>query len=142
MIDPRGQRFAAALTTLVLALALLSGSTWLLLAQALVFATGLALGPAASPYAWLFRTAVRPRLGPPAELEDAAPPRFAQGCGLAFTLVALVGVALGAPVLTTVALSAALAAAFLNAAFGFCVGCEIYLRLRRAGVRLPLSSNT
>jgi hypothetical protein len=141
MIDPRGQRFAAALTTLVLALALLSGSTWLLAAQALVFASGLALGPAASPYAWLFRTAVRPRLGPPAELEDAAPPRFAQGCGLAFTLVALVGVALGAPVLTTVALSAALAAAFLNAAFGFCVGCEIYLRLRRAGVRLPLSSN-
>jgi hypothetical protein len=141
MIDPRGQRFAAALTTLVLALALLSGSTWLLAAQVLVFASGLALGPAASPYAWLFRTAVRPRLGPPAELEDAAPPRFAQGCGLAFTLVALVGVALGAPVLTTVALSAALAAAFLNAAFGFCVGCEIYLRLRRAGVRLPLSSN-
>jgi len=141
MIDPRGQRFAAALTTLVLALALLSGSTWLLAAQAVVFASGLALGPAASPYAWLFRTAVRPRLGPPAELEDAAPPRFAQGCGLAFTLVALVGVALGAPVLTTVALSAALAAAFLNAAFGFCVGCEIYLRLRRAGVRLPLSSN-
>jgi hypothetical protein len=142
MIDPRGQRFAAALTTLVLAVALLSGSTWLLLAQALVFATGLALGPAASPYAWVFRTLVRPRIGPPTTLEDAAPPRFAQGCGLAFTLVALLGVAVGAPVLTTVAVSAALAAAFLNAAFGLCLGCEIYLRARRAGVRLPLSSSS
>jgi hypothetical protein len=142
MIDPRGQRFAAALTTVVLAVALLTGSTWLLLAQALVFATGLVRGPSASPYAWVFRTLVRPRIAPPADLEDAAPPRFAQGCGLAFTLVALLGVAFGASMLTTVAVSAALAAAFLNAAFGFCLGCEIYLRLRRAGVPLSLSSGS
>lgn len=139
MIDPRGQRFAAAVTTLVLAVALLSDSTWLLVAQAAAFAAGLLLGPASSPYAWVFRTVVRPRIGPPADLEDAAPPRFAQGCGLAFTVLALLGVALGMPVLTTVAVSAALAAAFLNAAFGVCLGCEIYLRLRRAGVPLRLS---
>jgi len=139
VIDPRGQRFAAAVTTLVLAVALLSDSTWLLVAQAAAFAAGLLLGPASSPYAWVFRTVVRPRIGPPADLEDAAPPRFAQGCGLAFTVLALLGVALGMPVLTTVAVSAALAAAFLNAAFGVCLGCEIYLRLRRAGVPLRLS---
>ena len=139
MIDPRGQRFAAAVTTLVLAVALLSDSTWLLVAQAAAFAAGLLLGPASSPYAWVFRTVVRPRIGPRADLEDAAPPRFAQGCGLAFTVLALLGVALGMPVLTTVAVSAALAAAFLNAAFGVCLGCEIYLRLRRAGVPLRLS---
>jgi hypothetical protein len=126
-------------TTLVLAVALLSDSTWLLVAQAAAFAAGLLLGPASSPYAWVFRTVVRPRIGPPADLEDAAPPRFAQGCGLAFTVLALLGVALGMPVLTTVAVSAALAAAFLNAAFGVCLGCEIYLRLRRAGVPLRLS---
>jgi hypothetical protein len=126
-------------TTLVLAVALLSDSTWLLVAQAAAFAAGLLLGPASSPYAWVFRTVVRPRIGPPADLEDAAPPRFAQGCGLAFTVLALLGVALGMPVLTTVVVSAALAAAFLNAAFGVCLGCEIYLRLRRAGVPLRLS---
>ncbi len=141
MIDPRGQRVAAALTTLVLAVVLLTGSTSLLAAQALVFAVGLLAGPASTPYAWVFRAVVRPRLGPPTQLEDARPPRFAQGCGLAFTVVALLGVALGSPVLTTVAVSAALAAAFLNAAFGLCLGCEVYLLLRRAGVRLPLSSS-
>jgi hypothetical protein len=140
VIDPRGQRFAAALTTAVLAVVLLTGSTWLLIAQAAVFAVGAGAGPARTPYAWLYRTLVRPRLGPPSHLEDAAPPRFAQMCGLAFTAVALLGVALGLPALTLVAVSAALAAAFLNAAFALCLGCEIYLRARRAGLRLPLSA--
>lgn len=140
MIDPRGQRFAATLTTLVLAAVLLTGSAWLLLAQAAIFAVGVLAGPARTPYAWLFRTAVKPRLGPPREMEDAAPPRFAQLCGLAFSAVGLLGVVLGAGVLTTVAVAFALAAAFLNAAFGFCLGCEIYLLARRAGIRLPLST--
>jgi hypothetical protein len=137
VIDPRGQRVAAALTTVVLAVVLLTGNLWLLAAQAAVFAVGVLAGPARTPYAWLYRTAVRPRLGPPRALEDAAPPRFAQACGLAFAAVGLLGVALGVPALTTVAVAAALAAAFLNAAFGFCLGCEIYLLARRAGVRLP-----
>jgi hypothetical protein len=141
MIDPRGQRFAAALTTLVLAAVLLTGSTWLLLAQAAVFAVGALAGPARTPYAWVFRTFVRPRIGAASQTEHPAPPRFAQLCGLAFTAVALVGVVLGLPALTVVAVSAALAAAFLNAAFGVCLGCEVYLRLRRAGVRLPLSTS-
>lgn len=137
MIDPRGQRFAAGLTTVVLAVVLLTGYPWLLLAQAAVFALGAFAGPARTPYAWLYRTAVRPRLGPPSSLEDAAPPRFAQACGLAFAAVGLLGVVLGLPALTTGAVAAALAAAFLNAAFGFCLGCEIYLMARRAGLRLP-----
>ena len=137
MIDPRGQRVAAALTTLVLAAVLLTGNVWLLLAQAAIFAVGVLAGPTATPYAWLYRTAVRPRLGPPSELEDATPPRFAQLCGLAFAAVGLLGAALGSGVAVTVAVSTALAAAFLNAAFGFCLGCEMYLRLRRAGIRVP-----
>ena len=137
MIDPRGQRAAAALTSLVLAAVLLTGNPWLLLVQTAVFATGTVAGPARTPYAWLFRTLVRPRLGPPSHLEDPAPPRFAQACGLAFTAAAMLGVALGAPWLTTTAVAAALAAAFLNAAFGFCLGCELYLLARRAG--LPVS---
>ena len=137
MIDPRGQRLAATLTTVVLAVVLLTGNPWLLAAQAGVFAVGVLAGPAATPYAWLFRTAVRPRLGPPAELEAAEPPRFAQLCGLTFTAFALLGVASGIAALTTVAVALALAAAFLNAAFGFCLGCEMYLRIRRAGIRIP-----
>ena len=137
MIDPRGQRLAATLTTVVLAVVLLTGNPWLLAAQAGVFAVGVLAGPAATPYAWLFRTAVRPRLGPPAELEAAEPPRFAQLCGLAFTAFAQLGVVSGFATLTAVAVALALAAAFLNAAFGFCLGCEMYLRIRRAGIRIP-----
>ena len=137
MIDPRGQRLAASLSTVVLAVVLLTGNPWLLLAQAAVFAVGVLAGPAATPYAWLYRTAVRPRLGPPTELEAAEPPRFAQLCGLAFTAVALLGVVLGSGAVLTIAVSFALAAPFLNAAFGFCLGCEMYLRIRRAGIRIP-----
>ena len=137
MIDPRGQRFAATLTTTVLAVVLLTGNPWLLLAQAGIFALGVLAGPAATPYAWLYRTTVRPRLGPPAELEAVEPPRFAQLCGLAFTAIALLGVVTGLGAVTTGAVALALAAAFLNAAFGFCLGCEMYLRIRRAGIRIP-----
>lgn len=130
-VDPRGPRFAAVLTTLVLALVLLTGSTWLLLAQAVVFALGAA---GRSPYAVVFQRLVRPRLGPPAELEDARPPRFAQLVGLVFTIVALAGYALGSSVLGVAATAAAFSAAFLNAAFGICLGCEVYLLLRRIPV--------
>jgi hypothetical protein len=128
-VDPRGLRLAAALTALVLAVVLLTGSGWLLGAQAVVFALGVV---DRSPYGWLFRRLVRSRLGPPAELEDARPPRFAQGVGLAFALAGVVGFLLGSEVLALTATAAALAAAFLNAAFGVCLGCELYLVIRRA----------
>lgn len=119
------------MTTAVLAAVLVGGSFWLLAAQALVFAAGAALGVTRSPYGLLFRHLVRPRLGPPAETEDAAPPRFAQTVGLAFALVGLVGYGAGPLWLGMAATACALAAAFLNAAFGYCLGCEMYLVLRR-----------
>jgi hypothetical protein len=134
-IDPRGPRFAATLTTVVLAVALLSTSTALTVAllavQAVLFGIGAVAGIGRTPYGFAFRTLVRPRLAPPTELEDAAPPRFAQGVGLAFALVALAGYLSGATLLGAVATGAALAAAFLNAAFGFCLGCEVYLLGKR-----------
>lgn len=134
-IDPRGARFAAAVTALVLAVALVaapSGLTVLLVAaQAVVFAVGATRGVQHTPYSWAFRTLVRPRLGAPAELEDPAPPRFAQAVGLGFAVVALLGFLAGAPLLGSVATGLALAAAFLNAVFGFCLGCELYLLGRR-----------
>ena len=130
-VDPRGQRFAAAVTTLVLGAVLLTQSVWLLALQALVFAVGALAGVRRSPYSLLFAKAVRPRIGPPAHTEDPQPPRFAQGVGLVFALVGLVGFLLGVPTLGLVATGLALAAAFLNAAFGFCLGCEMYLLIRR-----------
>ncbi|MDA8369224.1 MAG: DUF4395 domain-containing protein [Nocardiopsaceae bacterium] len=130
-VDPRGQRFAAALTTVVLAIVVITGNAWLLAAQALVFAIAVVAGVRFSPYGLLFARAVRPRIGPPAEWEDAAPPRFAQGVGLAFALAGLVGYLLAVPWIGMGATALALFAAFLNAAFGFCLGCEMYLLLRR-----------
>lgn len=135
-VDPRGQRFAAALTVVVLAVVLLTApstlATGLLAAQAVLFATAVALGVQRTPHAWLFRALVRPRIGAPAETEDAAPPRFAQAVGLVFAVVGLAGFVSGLTALGLVATAFALAAALLNAAFGFCLGCEIYLLAKRA----------
>lgn len=131
-IDPRGARFGATITTVVLAIVLVTESAWLLAAQGIVFALGAFFGLKASPYGVLFRTLVRPRLGPPTELEAEAPPRFAQAVGLVFAVVGTIGFATGLTWLGLVATGMALAAAFLNAAFGFCLGCEIYLLARRA----------
>jgi hypothetical protein len=137
LVDPRGPRFAATLTTVVLAVTLLTGSPWLLALQAVVFALATVRGLSASPYSWAFRRFVRPRLAPPAELEDARPPRFAQGVGLGFAGLGLLGAALGATPVFLAATGLALAAAFLNAAFGYCLGCEVYLLIRRYFPHFP-----
>ncbi|MEV7390403.1 MULTISPECIES: DUF4395 domain-containing protein [unclassified Streptomyces] len=134
-IDARGPRFAAAVTTAVLAAALITRSPWLLAWQTLVFAFGAAAGVGRSPYGWLFRTAVRPRLAPPTEFEPPEPPRFAQAVGLVFAGLGLVGFTLGPGWLGLAATGLALAAAFLNSAFGYCLGCEMFLLLRRLAVR-------
>ena len=134
-IDARGPRFAATLTTVVLAGVLLAAPSTvalvLLAAQTVVFAVGAVAGVQHTPYAWLFKSLVRPRLAPPTATEDPAPPRFAQGIGLVFAAVALVGYLSGATLLGAIATGFALGAAFLNAAFGFCLGCEVYLLVRR-----------
>ena len=134
-VDPRGPRTGAAITTVVLAVGLLTQSAWVLAAQAVVFALGAA---GRSPYQWLFKVLVRPRLGPPAEREPAAPTRFAQLVGLLFAVPAAIGFAAGSGVAGTVFTAFALVAAFLNAAFGLCLGCELYLLVARAAGR-PLA---
>ena len=116
---------------MVLAAVLLTGSVWLIAAQTVVFALGAFAGLGRNPYSVLYRRFVRPRLAPPRELEASAPPRFAQGVGFAFALVGTLALALGATTAGLVAVGLALAAAFLNAAFGFCLGCEVYLLGRR-----------
>ena len=138
-VDPRGPRFGAAVTTVVLALALVlvgtTAGTALVAWQTLVFALGAIVGLQAQPYGIVFRTLIRPRLSPPAELEDAAPPRFAQAVGLGFLVVALIASLAGVSVVATVAIAFALAAAFLNAAFDFCLGCELFLLGKRLAHR-------
>lgn len=133
-IDPRGPRFAAAVTAVVLGAALVLGPAagWpLLVIQTAAFAAGALLGVRYQPYGWAFRRFVRPRLAAPAHLEDARPPRFAQTVGLAFALVGLLGVTLGIPLLFQGALGLALVAALLSAVFDVCLGCQLFLAGRR-----------
>ena len=130
-VDPRGQRFSATLTAIVLVIVLVTGSGWLLGFQALIFGIGAVFGLRYAPYGLIYRFAVRPRLGPPAELEAEPPPRFAQAVGLVFSVIGVIGYAAGITPLGLAAAAAALAAAFLNAAFGFCLGCEMYLLIQR-----------
>ncbi|CAI9410643.1 DUF4395 domain-containing protein [Nocardioides sp. T2.26MG-1] len=136
-IDPRGPQFAATLTSVALIVVLLlapdPAAVTVLALQAAVFAVGAARGVQHTPYAWLFRTLVRPRLAAPADLEDPAPPRFAQTVGLGFALIGLVGFLAGLDVVGLVATGFALVAALLNAIFRFCLGCELYLLIRRLG---------
>ena len=131
-IDVRGPRFAAAVTAVVLAVALVLGSGVLVAVQAVVFAIGAFAGLRYAPYGALFRAVVAPRLGPVREREPEAPPRFAQLVGLLFAVVGAAGYLLGVPVLGAVATGLALVAALLNAVTGFCLGCELYLIARRA----------
>ena len=134
-IDARGPRFGATVTTIVLAaIFVLQGSaaaTALLVIQAIVFGLGALIGVHAQPYGVFFAKVIRPRLAPATNFEAPEPPRFAQFVGLLFVVAALVGIALDAPLLTQIAVGFALAAAFLNAAFAFCLGCEMYLIIKR-----------
>ncbi|MBM7806123.1 membrane associated rhomboid family serine protease [Geodermatophilus bullaregiensis] len=131
-VDVRGPRFAAWVTSAVLVLVLLPASGPLAAVQAAVFAVGAAAGLRYAPYAVLFRTLVAPRLGPAREREPEAPVRFAQLVGLVFAAVGAAGYLAGAPLVGAVATGLALVAALLNAATGFCLGCELYLTVRRA----------
>jgi hypothetical protein len=138
LLDPRGPRFAAGVTSVVLVLVLIFSSGWLALAQAVVFAIS-AAAPRYSPYGLLYRVLLAPRLGRPAELEPAAPVRFAQAVGLVFLAGAALGYLLGARPVGLVLTALGLLAAFLNVAFGLCLGCEVYLAFRRLTHR-PLPS--
>ena len=138
-IDPRGPRFTAGVTAALLLVTVVLGfggldlaAILLLAALAAVFAWSAVAGVARHPFGLLFRALVRPRLAPPAELEDPRPPTFAQLVGFIVTgtgvVLGLVGLEFAVPI----AASLAFVAAFLNAAFGYCLGCQIYLLLVRA----------
>ena len=160
-IDPRGPRFAAGITSLLLLIDVLLGLTGLSTAQdasgawalpaatlaerildpafLLLLVTGLlflwgVLAPRTAPWGVLYRKLVQPRLAPPTDLEDPRPPRFAQGVGLFVVSLGLILQLAGVPWALPIAAAAAFMAAFLNAVFGLCLGCELYLVLQRFGL--------
>jgi hypothetical protein len=148
-IDPRGPRFAAGITALLLLVDVFLGLTTpigatvaeravepaflLLLVIALLFVWGV-LSPRTAPWGALYRALVQPRLKPPTELEDPRPPRFAQGVGLFVVTIGLILHLAGVPWALPIAAAMAFVAAFLNAVFGLCLGCQLYLVLQRAGI--------
>jgi Domain of unknown function (DUF4395) len=131
-VDVRGPRFAAWVTSAVLVVTLLvstvsaTAAAVILALQASVFAISALRGPRQSPYGLLFARVVAPRLGPVTEREPVAPLKFAQLVGLVFAVIGVVGFATGLIVLGEIATAFALVAAFLNAAFGICLGCQLY----------------
>jgi hypothetical protein len=140
-VDVRGPRFAAWVTTVVIVATLVvsafsnAGAAVVLGLQAVVFAIGAWRGPRQHPYGLIFQRLVAPRLGPVTEKEPVPPLKFAQLVGLVFAVVGVIGFIAGAPLLGLIATGFALVAAFLNAAFGICLGCQVYplvARYRRA----------
>lgn len=133
VVDVRGPRFGAAITTIVLAIALVVQGPFavaLVAWQWVQFTISTVFGLTWSPYGNLFRFAKRRLdLGPPPEVEGEGPPRFAQACGMAVTSIALGAFALGGSgsVVGWVAVGIVLALSTLLATTGICVGCELYL---------------
>lgn len=143
-IDVRGPRVGAGITAVLLIVVLLLsglGSPWpSLLVLAFVafgFGVGAVRGPQGTWQGAVFKTFVLPRIGPTTEREDPRPPTFAQQVGLIITgigvVLGLVGALTGSALVIAIPIAAgfALIAAFLNAVFGFCLGCEIYLLWHR-----------
>lgn len=135
-IDPRGPQFNAAVTLVILVVILATVGSWLSLAlsavQAALFAIGAAAGVQRTVHAAIFKKVIRPRLTAPDHLEDPAPPRFAQAVGFVFTAVGLVAFLVDRDSLVgIVAIGFATVAATLNAVFRFCLGCELYLLIKR-----------
>ena len=131
LIDARGPRYSAAITSFVLALALITESSYVIGFQFAVFLSAVLFGLRRSIYGFIYRGLIQPRLKGPVPSEDQRAPRFAQLIGALFAFVALLGGVTGNSAVFLIATSFALGAAFLNAAFGFCLGCQIYLILVR-----------
>ena len=135
LIDARGPRYTAALTTLVLSAAIITESNLIIGFQFAVFLSAVIFGLRRSIYGFLYRNLIQPRLKGPVPSEYESAPRFAQLIGALFALTALIGGLTGNTTVFLIATGFALAAAFLNAAFGFCLGCQIYLLILRATKR-------
>ena len=136
LIDARGPRYTAAITTVVLSAALVTESNFIIGFQFAVFLSAVLFGLRRSIYGFIYRNLIQPRLSGPVPSENEAAPRFAQLVGALFAATALLGGLTGNTAIFLIATSFALGAALLNAAFGFCLGCQFYLILLRAKSRI------
>ena len=139
LIDARGPRYTAAITTVVLSAALVTESNLIIGFQFAVFLSAVLFGLRRSLYGFIYRNLIQPCLSGPVPSENEAAPRFAQLVGALFAATALLGGLTGNTTLFLIATSFALGAAFLNAAFGFCLGCQMYLGLVRLRSRFARS---
>ena len=141
-IDPRGPRFGASIInvlSIIIFFVALDPATertaaFLFGIAAVMFAIGAIWGNTKHPFGWLYRTLVKPRLSAPKELEDSRPPQFAQGVGLFVSLVGVVLHLLGVTYGVAIAAGALIGASTLQAYFAYCLGCQMYLGLKRIGV--------
>ena len=126
MIDPRGHRFGAGVSAILLIVAFLTGTTWLV---ALVFASigvSAAFGLRYSIYGVIWRQIVKVAGLGPTEPEHEYPPRFAQVLGSVALILSLLAFALGAPVLGWFFALAVAGLQTLLATTGYCLGCRLY----------------
>lgn len=136
-VDPRLLRFSAGATASVLVVVLLVMgiarplALGLLGSQVAVFAFTAFVNFQWSVWAQIFARVIWPRLGEPAGLEDARPPRFAQFIGFVLTALALASFLVGVDVAGYGLTALACCVAALNASTGLCLGCKAYLLIRR-----------
>ena len=136
-IDPRGPRFNQAVLTVGLLGAYLLDAQVVVPVFAIVLFLGAAFGPRYGPFLRFYADVVKPRLAPPADLEDPRPPRFAAAIGVGFLTAATLAFVAGATTLGWALALIVAALAGLAAVTGICVGCEVYVLLARwRGVRL------
>ena len=141
-IDPRGPRFGAGITSIISLFAFAaaigaigdSQTSFALAGVLLVLFLWSVLAPKTHPYQLIFGKLIRPRLKEPSELEDPRPPQFAQKVGLSFALLGGLGIVLGSELIVAISAAFIFLAAFLNAFFAYCLGCQMYLLLKRAGL--------
>jgi Domain of unknown function (DUF4395) len=112
---------------------LITGWTWVLIPLCFGFWARVLTGPTLSPLGQFATRVVAPRLSGTPRLTPGPPKRFAQAIGVAFSTTALV-VAVSVGVGPAKIVIAVLAfAAFLEAAFGFCLGCKVFAVLMKLG---------
>ncbi|MFM7030499.1 MAG: DUF4395 domain-containing protein [Micrococcales bacterium] len=141
-IDPRGPRFGAGITNILSVVAFLEAldkssepvAAAIFGLFAVLFLIGTLYGTSKHPFGWIYRTFVKPRLAAPKELEDSRPPQFAQGVGLFVSLSGLALYAAAVPFGLAGAAAALFIASALQSYFGYCLGCQMYLGLKRVGV--------
>lgn len=133
-VNEKAARFVAAAVAVATATTVVTGWHWLVLPIAYGFVARVLTGPTLSPLGQLATRVVAPRLGPPIYV-PGPPKRFAQGIGAVCTVAAAVfALALGWTAAANAILVMIAVLATLEAALAFCVGCELFALLMRAGV--------